>query len=112
MKPLTLLIRGFWNVRDPDVPDLLGQGVDSIIQRVTRTPTDAQRLLRYARAKYVFYSAASAKQHSQMAMLELRTRLGEQYRSAWRAGRFPRFNLQRRPQVVQLHTRRTEARAS
>lgn len=111
MKAIVMMFRGFARVCDEAIPPLLGSGVDSIIQRTTRAPNDAQRLLRYARAKYVFYAQA-AKPSSQLQMLELRKRLGEHYRSAWSAGRFPRFNSIGRPTAIRFSNLRSEARAS
>lgn len=86
---------------------LLGGGIDDIIQRIPRASNDAQRLLRYTRAKFLAY----ADSPSQLQMLALRTRLGEHYRKAWRAGRFPRFHALGRPPVLHFAKQHMEARA-
>lgn len=86
-------------------------GVDSIIQQTTDMPNNAQRLLRYARAKCMFYSRTPMPCR-QLQMLELRTRLGEHYRAAWSAGRFSRFNLIGRPPVVRFAGLPSKASAS
>lgn len=111
MKYLATFLRRVTSARDAAVPALLGQGIDCIILRTTRAPRDADRLLRYARAKSVFY-AQTAKPAIELQMLDLRTRLGQHYRSAWAAGRFPRFSAIGRPGALRfLHSGR-EARAS
>lgn len=111
MNSLNIVLCSILGRRKMIAPPLLGGGVDSIIQHTTRAPNDAQRLLRYARAKCMFY-ARTPKSFRQLQMLELRTRLGEHYRTAWSAGRFPRFNLIGRPPVVRFAGLPSKASAS
>ena len=106
MRSLVSFVLGFVHARDQAALPLLGGGIDDIIQRTPRAPNDAQRLLRYAHAKYLFYTRAPG----QLPMLALRTRLGEHYRDAWRAGRFPRFRAMGHPPAVHF-LKRSEARA-
>ncbi len=73
------------------VPQLLGNGIDAIIQAGDASVSNDDRRGRYERACFVLN--VSHRSPNSFLLWKVRVAHGAMIRKDWRAGRFPKFSL-------------------